>query len=147
MKRRVLFVVQIALTVLISGAGAAGQASDTFGGLAKDTGLVVRSPNALLVLRSAVAAVGGAAIGQVRDCRAEGTSKVYLGHPRPAENLIIENAGAEYRYADSSGNVIVSGYGKPAAEDHHGKRTVLSQRTAWGNFSPHLLSFSLYTAL
>lgn len=107
----------------------------------------VRSPNAVLVLRSVVEALGGAAIPQIKDCAAEGTSQIYIGHVRPPENLNLENAGMEYRYAGSNGDVIVSGHGNPIAEDHKGKRTPLSRRTAWGNFSPHLAGLYLYGAL
>lgn len=122
-------------------------AQDDLLALPKDENQVVRNPKAIILVQSAVAALGGPAISQVQDCIAQGTSQVHIGGARPAESLTIENAGTEYRYAGASGDVIVSGHGNPVAQDHNGKRTTLSRRTAWGNLSPHLVALYLYAEL
>jgi len=110
-------------------------------------GSSVRNSTAVLILESAVSALGGASISQVRDCVAEGTSQVYIGHAGAVEQLTIENFGSEYRYQGARGDIIVSGHGKPIAEDHTGKRIPLSRRTVWGNISPHLVALYLYAEL
>ena len=109
----------------------------------------VRDPNALAVIRQAVVALGGSAIGQVQDCVTTGTTQAFAGSGLTSGSFTWKNSGREFRYENpgpSGLRIFASGHGKPALEDG-GAVMPLSPQAGVGSFPPHLLALVLVRAL
>lgn len=110
---------------------------------------MMRDPQAAGAAARAIAAMGGANIAQVRDCRAEGVLEAVEGSWLTSGSFVWKDAGSAFRY-ESTGkagsSVYVSGQGKPAVLAS-GKTTKLNAHVSEANFPQHLAALVLLRAL
>lgn len=145
---RIPFILLHAFLLLVSVTQTLAQSGPTTGASGVVVSLPSRDPDATAIVVRAVAAMGGPAISQIRDCRAEGALEAAEGSWLTSGSFVWKDAGSEFRY-ESTGkagsSVYVSGQGRPAALAS-GKTTKLNAHVSEANFSPHLAALVLLRA-
>lgn len=110
----------------------------------------VREPGAVAAIELAVAAMGGrTAIGQIRDCVAQGTVQAAEGSSLTSGGFVWKNAGAEFRYENpgsAGAQVTVSGHGRPASVEN-GELQRLSGNATAAHIPSHLIAAVLFKEL